>query len=227
MNDEQQVQQVGRWLGWSAVLLLLLAVLGISLISMGVFDPPLAGDEESVMPLDRQLTVSTEQIEWLDMAVEGEAVTVWLAAAYTQGEQDSSYGLALGSPDDYLVVAVSPAGYVTVFQVNSEQLAVTSEQLAVNSEQFTLANDPFAVHHSPFTVHHSPLLPWQPWPHVWRGQQSNEFLLEIVGDDVTARVNREWLWQGKWEGRGRAPALYLATHNQPVTVSFQQITVRQ
>ena len=214
MNDEQQVQQVGRWLGWSAVLLLLLAVLGISLISMGVFDPPLAGDEESVIPLDQELTTTTEQVEWLDAVVEGEAVTVWLAAAYTQGEQDSSYGLALGSPDDYLVVAISPAGYVTVFQVTSEQSAVNSEQLAV-SQSLNLSVSP------------SPLIPWQPWPHVWRGTKSNEFLIEIVGDEVTARVNREWLWQGKWEGRGRNPALYLATHNQPVTVSFQQITVRQ
>ena len=65
------------------MLLLLLVVLGISLISMGVFDPPLAGDAESVMPLGRELTTATEQVEWLDVAVEGEAVTVWLAAAYT------------------------------------------------------------------------------------------------------------------------------------------------
>ena len=216
MNDEQQVQQVGRWLGWSAVLLLGLAVLGISLISMGVFDPPLAGEKESVIPLDRELTTTTEQVEWLDVAVAGDEVTMWLAAAYTSGEQDSSYGLALGSPENYLVVAVSPAGYVTVFQVNSEQLPVTSYQLPVTSYQsLNLSVSP------------SPLLPWQPWPHVWRGQQSNEFLLEIVGDDVTARVNREWLWQGKWEGRGRNPALYLATHNQPVTATFEQMTVRQ
>ena len=69
--NEQQIQQVGQWLGWSAVLLLVLAVLSISLISMGVFDPPLAGDAESVMPLGRELTTATEQVEWLDVAVEG------------------------------------------------------------------------------------------------------------------------------------------------------------
>lgn len=206
MNNEQQMQQVGKWLGWSAVLLLILAVLGISLISMGVFDPPLAGEEESVVPLHRELTTATEQVEWLDVAVEGEAVTVWLAAAYTSGEQDSSYGLALGSPDDYLVVAVSPAGYVSVFQVSREQSEVSN---------------------SSFTMHHSSLLPWQPWPHIWRGTQSNEILLEIMGEDVTARVNREWLWQGKWAGRGRGPGLYLATHHQPTTATFYELTIRR
>ena len=132
MDEEQQVQRVGRWLGWSAVLLLVVAVGGITLISMGVFDPPTVGEVETVFPLDRELTTQTEQVEWLDAAATQEAFTVKLAAAYTHGDQDSGYGLAFGSPEDYLVVAISPVGYATVFQVSSSEFGVSSSALPIS-----------------------------------------------------------------------------------------------
>ncbi len=201
--EEAQVKQVGRWLGWSAVLLLLVAVGGISLISMGVFDPPGVGGEEVVFPLNREITTEAEQIEWLDVAPESEVFSVRLAAAYHSGDQDSGYGLALGSPDAYLVAAISPGGYVTLFEGSSQQSADG---------------------HDPLTIHNSPL-PWQPWPHIWRGTDSNEFLLERNGDQLTVRVNRELLWEGEGVVRGRDIGLYLTTYNQPVTITFQELVV--
>lgn len=201
--EEAQVKQVGYWLGWSAVLLLLLAVGGISLISMGVFDPPVVGDEETVLALSRELTTHNTQIEWLDITPGSEAFSVRLAAAYQSGDQDSGYGLALGSPDAFLVVAVSPGGYVTVFEGSNQPL--------VNSD------DTFTIH--------NPHLPWQPWPHIWHGTDSNEFLLEVTEAQLAVRVNRELLWQGEGQGRGRDIGLYLTTYNQPVTITFQELTV--
>jgi len=215
--EDEQVQQVGRWLGWSAVLLLLVAVGGISLISMGVFDPLTVGSEETSIPLNRQLTTSAEQVEWLDAAAAQDSFSVRLVAAYNTGEQDSGYGLAFGSPEDYLVVAISPVGYVTVFQVSSFEFKVSSSEPPI-SQSPTL--------HSPLSTLHS-LIPWQPWPHIRPGEQSNEFLLEMVGEQVTIRLNGEWLWQGTWRGRGRTPALYLTTYNQSVTITFHELTLRQ
>jgi hypothetical protein len=40
------------------------------------------------------------------------------------------------------------------------------------------------------------LLPWQPWPHVQLGNTPNEIWLDIKGNTVTIRINREFLWQG-------------------------------
>ncbi len=233
MDEEQQVQRVGRWLGWSAVLLLVVAVGGITLISMGVFDPPTVGEVETVFPLDRELTTQTEQVEWLDAAATQEAFTVKLAAAYTHGDQDSGYGLAFGSPEDYLVVAISPVGYATVFQVSSSEFRVSSsesESLSLSVSQSpvsSLQSLSLSISPLPSPLSPLPLLPWQPWPHIRPGEQRNEFLLEMVEEQVTIRLNGELLWQGRWRGRGRVPALYLTTYNQPVTITFHHLTIRQ
>jgi hypothetical protein len=42
------------------------------------------------------------------------AYTLRVTAAHVDGEQDSSYGLAIGERDDPFIVAVSPLGYVTI-----------------------------------------------------------------------------------------------------------------
>ncbi|MCL4867845.1 MAG: hypothetical protein KJ063_02655 [Anaerolineae bacterium] len=213
MNDDP-VQQVGRWLGWSAVGLLLTALTGISLISMGLFDPPQVGTKERVIPLNQTITTNEGHLEWLDEPPLGETFTVQLAAAYTIGEQDSGYGLALGSPDDYLVVAVSPAGYV---MVSSERLAVRNGQLAGGSENLKPETWDLKLKTLP--------LPWQLWPHVRRGEQVNLLRVTMQGADVAIRINGELLWQGPWAGRGRALALYLTSYNQPVTITFQELRI--
>ncbi|MCB8939721.1 MAG: hypothetical protein H6655_15020 [Ardenticatenaceae bacterium] len=40
------------------------------------------------------------------------------------------------------------------------------------------------------------LLPWQPWPHVGLAEAPNELWLDVRGESVTVRLNRELLWQG-------------------------------
>ncbi len=200
LMDNKQTELVGRALAWSALVLLLAAVAGISFISMGLFDPPVVGATETKVALDRVLTTDGEQVEWLEVAPSSDLFTVRLAAAYTQGERDSGYGLALGTADDYMTVAVSPVGYVTMFARNGSPIRLPAS---------------------------ASILSWQPWPHVWVGEKSNEFWLEAKGEQLSVRLNRELLWQGTWAGRGRGVGLYLVTYNQPVTITFQSLTIQQ
>ena len=48
------------------------------------------------------------------------------------------------------------------------------------------------------------LLPWQPWPHVRAGAAPNEIGLDVdnSGRHVTARINRELLWQDVYKRQG-------------------------
>src|SRR5690606_4551293 len=105
--------------------------------------PPAVGGEEGVFPLNREIATEAEQIEWLDIAPESELFSVRLAAAYHSGDQDSGYGLALGSPDAYLVAAISPGGYVTLFEGSSQPSAGSSEQSADGHDPLTLHNSQF------------------------------------------------------------------------------------
>lgn len=40
------------------------------------------------------------------------------------------------------------------------------------------------------------VLPWQPWPHVQGNDLPNEIWIDLRGDEITVRLNREQLWQG-------------------------------
>ncbi|MCA9917362.1 MAG: hypothetical protein KC445_05385 [Anaerolineales bacterium] len=40
------------------------------------------------------------------------------------------------------------------------------------------------------------LMPWQPWPHVQLNDAPNEIWIDMRGDQLTVRLNRELLWQG-------------------------------
>ncbi len=40
------------------------------------------------------------------------------------------------------------------------------------------------------------VLPWQTWPHVQLEDAPNEIWINVRGEEVTVRINRELLWQG-------------------------------
>jgi hypothetical protein len=42
------------------------------------------------------------------------------------------------------------------------------------------------------------VLPWQPWPHVRSDNASNEIWIDVRGQTVIVRLNREQLWQGNY-----------------------------
>ena len=118
LNDEDFLpRHTWRVLGLAAVGLLALVVLGIALISAGFFDPRPAGAlQAAVAPGARAVGAREERIEWLDEQAPGAAFTVRLSAAYLSGERDVGYGMALGEAARNFVVAVSPLGYVAVWE---------------------------------------------------------------------------------------------------------------
>jgi len=159
-----------RWLIRAAVLLLLISVLAIGLIASGIFDPTPVGTllwqlEEKRMLISPQ----SRDIIWLEEKVPDLPITIRMTAAHRKGEKDSGYGLVVGDEASYLAVAVSPLGYLAIWESD------------VQSESST----------------DSYLLPWQTWPHVKTESSPNEIWVDIVGSRATVRVNREWLWEGE------------------------------
>lgn len=62
-------------------------------------------------------------------------------------------------------------------------------------------NRPFIVAVSPLGYvlvqqEDTAVLPWQPWPHVQLNGNPNEIWIDVQGEEITVRINRELLWQG-------------------------------
>lgn len=109
-----------RVLGLAAVGLLLGAMAGIGLISAGVFDPrPVGRLQMQVTPGERTAPAGEMLLTWQQIEVREGSFSVRLSGAYTGGERDMGYGLALGNDRQYLVIAVSPLGYVSVWETDA------------------------------------------------------------------------------------------------------------
>jgi hypothetical protein len=109
-----------RWLIFTAVLLLVITLLIVGLIASGVFDPSPFGQslwhedlsKMAVEPLSRQ-------VSWIESETPQLPFTVRLTAAYGSGEYDSAYGLVLGDEESFFSVAVSPLGYLAIWETTS------------------------------------------------------------------------------------------------------------
>lgn len=106
------------WLRAAAVLLPTTAVVALLLIAAGAFDPQPLGPltQQRALP-SLTLPAQTDQIIWLDEPLSALPLSVRLTAAYAEGESDVGYGLALGDETAYLAAAVSPLGYVAVWEI--------------------------------------------------------------------------------------------------------------
>ncbi|MEZ4517755.1 MAG: hypothetical protein R3C44_13330 [Chloroflexota bacterium] len=188
------------WLRVSAVLLVIGAVGLFSLIAIGVFDPQPVGPRTAdfflyTVPISSQ----DEVIDWIDNNPVRHPRTWQLDAAFSSGEPDSGYGLAVGDDDRMLVVGVSPLGYAAVWEQ-------------------TAGGDETAV-----------WFPWQPWPHVGTDTTPNEIWLDVVPegdrDRLTVRINRELLWSGQVEALGGSAGIWLASFgDDDAFVDFRQLT---
>jgi len=160
-----------------AVALLVLTIVVIGLISAGLFDPKPLGDLSSRTELDRQIEVAGEYLEPLFSDLDFEEYSVRLSSASKSGSLDIGYGLRIGDSYIYVIVAVSPLGYATLMDQQSADGEFASRGAgSKQSEQ---------------------LLPWQSWPHIKGGRESNEIWIDIKDSNlVSVRVNRELLWMG-------------------------------
>ncbi len=118
----------GAWrvLGFAAVGLLAAMVALIALISAGVFDPRPAGPlQQTLAPGPLRLAAGQRALHWLPEPAPHTPFSARLLAARHSGEPDAAYGLALGHDAGAFVVAVSAAGYVSVWQESAggERLA--------------------------------------------------------------------------------------------------------
>lgn len=105
-----------RFLHCVTVLTLSFILLIVWLVSAGYFDPKPVGSLRWQKSLPPQTVVAgPAQIMWLEV-VKTADYSVRTTVMYQSGEKDIIYGLALGSESDYLVVAVSPLGYVSLWQ---------------------------------------------------------------------------------------------------------------
>lgn len=98
-------------MGWSGVALLGTAVLLITLIASGLFNPQPLGNVQSAMAVE-PLTIAAEgqTVRWLDISPLPGNFSLQLQTTHANGEQDVVYGLALGQ----FWIGVSPLGYVAV-----------------------------------------------------------------------------------------------------------------
>ena len=198
----------GRWLRWTAVLLLIAAVIAISLTAAGTFDPRPNGTEQwqRLLPAET-IPAHSRRLVWLDQPLPDQAYSVRLTAAYRSGELDIGYGLVLGTNNEYLAAAVSPPGYVAIWQV-------TSEQLLLNSSR----SRPLAF-----------IIPWQPWPHVRTGAETNELWVDVdradnsTNERITVRINREWLWSGEVEILEGQIGLWVESFGEAAVLNSQRL----
>ncbi len=100
-----------KWIGWGGVIMLATAVILVTLIASGLFDPQPVGPFQSAMALEPLTIPAGEQVvRRLDHSLPAGDFSVQLETNHASGEQDVVYGLAIGQ----LRVGVSPLGYVAV-----------------------------------------------------------------------------------------------------------------
>jgi hypothetical protein len=107
-------------LRWGSVALLAALLSLILYIAAGWGDPRPLGERRRVSrPAALALPAADDSLErevrWLETAVSPPA-TLRLTTRHQSGERDVGYGLALGEGDAYLAAAVSPLGYVAIWE---------------------------------------------------------------------------------------------------------------
>lgn len=185
----------GRVLRLAAVALLVTAAGAVILIWSGAFDP-----------LPASPVLQTERPGRLSLPGHGEAFfpqpaspaatnSIRLTAAHAGGELDSGYGLRLGDDAQGLTVAVSPLGYVTVWETrDGDKFDILPWQTWPHVRLGDEANE------------------------IW-------LVIEGDGEvqQVMVWVNRELLWQGTVQALPVGLAVWLASFDSPVTVDFQTV----
>ncbi len=69
------------------------------------------------------------------------------------------------------------------------------------------------------------VLPWQPWPHVRLTDAPNEIWIDVRGDAITVRLNRELLWQGTHPLPNRQLGLFSENFGETAVFTFQTLEI--
>ena len=113
-------------LRWGFVVVVAVTAVIVLLILSGVNDPKPIGALVGERPLFPQIIApEAPRLTWLEEPVPTGNTTVRLTAAQEEGHgMDIGYGLVLGDDDTHLAVAVSPLGYVSVWQQTIDETDV-------------------------------------------------------------------------------------------------------
>ena len=179
------------------IVMMLIAVATIIVIATGIFDPKPLGDLFKSFPLELQeIDAEDGSLTWLDQPVPAGDFSLRLTGAWLSGEQDIGYGLVIGDPESYLVIAVSPLGYLSVWIEASGNGAPTSEKL----------------------------VSWRTWPHVGLAQEQNEIWIDVQ-DGAIAKVwiNRELLNLDTAKIPGLDIGYWLRSYGEAATVKFDSL----
>ncbi len=168
-------------------------------ISAGIFDPKPLGDLFESYQLERKEIATEERsLTWLNQSAPAGDFSLRLTGAWLSGEQDIGYGLVIGDPDRYLVIAVSPLGYLSVWIETLNNEAPTSEKL----------------------------ISWRTWPHIGLAKDQNEIWIDVQDGTITkVWINRELLNLDPTELPGRGLGYWLSSYGEPATVNFDSLKV--
>lgn len=194
-----------RWLGCAAVTLLFVAIGGISLISAGAFDPAINGTLQHKIELTSQdVPALSSTLRWLDVSTPNEDYSLRMRARLLDGESDVGYGLALGGEGQYVLVALSPLGYLTV-----------REYTDANELESSTAGRRLSQGHE---------LPWQTWPHIRSGEQSNEIWINVNDGVISSiRINGELLQTQEFSLEGNRIGLWAESFGKSTLIDFLEV----
>ena len=174
-------------------------ILLVALLSdLGVFDPL----PESELLWQEELQAmhvppKSAEVRWLKEELPQAPLEIRLTAAYGDGEIDSGYGLILGQEKGSISIMISPLGYAAVSQQwNGDELGIVDF-----------------------------LVPWQTWPHIRTGDDINELIIYLDSDKMTARINREWFWEGEGFEPIRAAGVIGESFGNAVTINFNSAEI--
>lgn len=171
------------------------AILLIALFSaLGLFDPAQPGEtvwKKELTPI-RIRPESADQ-RWLIEELPSSPLSVRLIAGYDSGDLDSAYGLLFGQGDDSIAVMISPLGNVAVASHTAPEMSGAGGHY----------------------------LPWQTWPHVRTGSQTNDLLVNLEDDTINIRLNGEFLWERNGIKPVNRIGLIGASYGEEVTIDYR------
>ena len=200
MNGERKISR-NLWRGLTVITVLmpLSAVLLVTLVALGVFDPKPLGPLSVSQSLQRiRVDQDSEPTLWLeDVQPEGD-FSIRVSARLAEGESDIGYGLVLGGSQEELIFALSPLGYLTFWR-----------QLEKNG---TLGEELY--------------IPWRTWPHIHTGNEPNEIWLDVQDGRLTSiRVNSELLDYTPVSVPGEQIGLWSKTFGEPAEIGFDSLEI--
>lgn len=198
--DATNAAKLTRGLGFTAIFILFVIILGIALISAGVFDPKPIGElRQTIEPGILTVPAGEETVKVLEGIYAADSRSIRLTAALREGELDSGYGLVLGPKEQLVGIGVSPIGYLTVWH----NLGGTDKPNEVDR-----------------------IIPWRTWPHVKLGNEENEIWIDIEERSLkTIRINRELLWQGDVPVHTGLVSLWAESFGQSTIVDYPKLEI--